>query len=191
MGSLNLRIFIPNKLFPQKGFTLIELLITVAIVLIMAVVAVPAFNRYQSKAEFDNKVDETKALINEAHVLAQNPEQGINRYIIYADEINKRIVLSKSKDGGQNSDEVKSVVLPSDMDMTEMNLVPSRFYVVFPRAVSYGCIMPYAYDDVGPPRYVCDEVETQSGITDFINLQRGAGNSEVINFQNINPFVLN
>lgn len=62
----------------KKGFTLIELIIVIAIILLMAVVSIPAYQNYGAKSELSLKADEIKALIDRAEAYSRNPQQGNN-----------------------------------------------------------------------------------------------------------------
>lgn len=64
--------------FAKNGFTLIELLIVIAIILLMAVAAVPAYQNYGAKSELSLKADEIKALIDRAEAYSKNPAQNQN-----------------------------------------------------------------------------------------------------------------
>ena len=63
-----------------KAFTLIELLITMTIIVLMAVVAIPNFSKYQARIDLQNKSDEIKAGIDGMQMKALNAEQGKTRY---------------------------------------------------------------------------------------------------------------
>jgi len=62
----------------KPAFTLIEIVVTVAIILLIVVFAVPAFSKYASQKAFSNKVSEIESIINQAYISSQNPEQ--NKY---------------------------------------------------------------------------------------------------------------
>ena len=75
-----------------NGFTLVELLVTMTIIVIMAVIAIPNFNKHQRLIELQNKSDEVNAGLDEMHVKAMNPEKGTTRY--YANIIETVSLLS-------------------------------------------------------------------------------------------------
>ena len=66
----------------KKSFTLIELIITVSLIAVMAVIAVPAFNNYSVRADTQAKAEEIKYLIEKAYISAQNPVNGNNAAMI-------------------------------------------------------------------------------------------------------------
>lgn len=80
----------------NKGFTLIELLITISIILLMAVVAIPAFNQYSAKANLNAKAEEIKYFIETAYAEAQSPQRGSNGAVINitTDAISTKITKS-------------------------------------------------------------------------------------------------
>lgn len=67
------------------GFTLIELLITVSIVVLMALVAVPTFSSYQKRSQFAQSTSEVNDYLNQYGLLAKNPELGVTCYRMIAD----------------------------------------------------------------------------------------------------------
>lgn len=62
----------------NKAFTLIEIVIVISIIIIMAVLAVPAFDRYGARNELDGKAEEIKTFIETAYKQAQSPQKGVN-----------------------------------------------------------------------------------------------------------------
>lgn len=62
----------------SKAFTLIEILITLAIIAMMTVIAIPTFSNYGEKADFSQKMDQVQELINKTIIQSQNPTQGNN-----------------------------------------------------------------------------------------------------------------
>ena len=83
-------IFSKNKIL---GFTLIELIITVSIVVLMALVAVPTFSNYQKRSHFAQSTSEISDLINQYGLLAKNPELGVACYRMIDDS--GSIIFSK------------------------------------------------------------------------------------------------
>lgn len=82
------------------GFTLIELLVTMTIIVLMAVVAIPNFNKHQVFVELQNKSDEVKAGIEGMQVKALNAEQGKTRYYAQIYTTGKVEYGSVGTDGG-------------------------------------------------------------------------------------------
>lgn len=71
----------------KNGFTIIELIVTISIIVLMAVLAFPAFSKYQKKAELVQKAEELNGFINEMNVLVKNPEPGVDSYEMIIDPI--------------------------------------------------------------------------------------------------------
>jgi len=64
------------------GFTLVELLVTMTIIVMMALVTIPSFNKHQALIELQNKTDEIKADIDEMQIKTMNAGQGVTRYYV-------------------------------------------------------------------------------------------------------------
>lgn len=62
----------------RKAFTLIELIIVIAIITLMAVLAVPAFDNYGARNDLDMKAEEIKLYIETAYKQAQSPIKDTN-----------------------------------------------------------------------------------------------------------------
>ncbi len=68
----------------KPAYTLIELMIVLAIIVLLTLFGLPAFNRYRQVSEFNAKVDEVKELFNLAHTMAMNPADTTNSsYYVY------------------------------------------------------------------------------------------------------------
>lgn len=63
--------------FNKKGFTVVELLIVVALIIIMAVLAVPVYSNFQSTTQLN---DETIQLVQTLRVARQRSLAGLNSY---------------------------------------------------------------------------------------------------------------
>jgi len=66
----------------RSAFTLIELLVVIAIVLVLLVVAIPAFNNYGAKTELLSKADEMRSMIEKAYSYSISPPPGCNGAMI-------------------------------------------------------------------------------------------------------------
>lgn len=78
----------------KKAFTLIELLVTVSIVLVLAVISIPAASNYGDKMAFANQINQIESLIGQTATRAKNPEKGITSYRFTIED--SRAVLSDS-----------------------------------------------------------------------------------------------
>lgn len=87
-------------------------MITISIIVMLAVLAVPNFNAYEARSELNDKVEEINALIGQLGVDARNPEKDINYYRIRTSN-NQTIILEKSSDN-INWVSIKNVSLLTD-----------------------------------------------------------------------------
>ncbi|MFA4996187.1 MAG: prepilin-type N-terminal cleavage/methylation domain-containing protein [Patescibacteria group bacterium] len=101
----------------KKAFTLIELMVTAAIIVVMAVVAIPAFNSYGDKNTFKLQVTEIQSLINQTNVMARNPEQGVTRYFIKVNSSD--ISLYKTSESSGNL--IKKIAVPDTYSFTSVS----------------------------------------------------------------------
>jgi prepilin-type N-terminal cleavage/methylation domain-containing protein len=66
----------------KNGYTLVELVIVIAIIGLLAVFGIPAFERYGNYSKLDQKSEEVKQFIAKTQLLARNPENtDIKNYI--------------------------------------------------------------------------------------------------------------
>lgn len=82
----------------RRAFTLIELLVTISIILLMAVLSVPAFNRYAADNEVDSKAEEIKSLLERSYSSGTNPPPGANAVHVWInyEGANGKEVISKA-----------------------------------------------------------------------------------------------
>jgi prepilin-type N-terminal cleavage/methylation domain-containing protein len=64
----------------KKAFTLIEIIITVSIIVLLTLVAIPNIQGYKQKADYQSKQDEIEALVNDLQAMSKNAEQGYTKY---------------------------------------------------------------------------------------------------------------
>lgn len=102
-----------NRYLYNRGFTLIELVVTVTIILVMTLLAIPAFNTYSANSEISAKAEEIQALLEKAYALSQSPPSG--KSIIYFNIFGsqKKVVLSTDQLGA--NEVIDSITLPSNM----------------------------------------------------------------------------
>jgi type II secretory pathway pseudopilin PulG len=83
----------------QKAYTLLELIVILIIIGILSVLAIPSFMNYGKKQALSQKADEVKQLIDQAHILSQNPEKDALSYEVFADKGSSpnKFVLKKCK----------------------------------------------------------------------------------------------
>lgn len=119
------------KLKSKNAFTLIELVVTMAIIVMMAVIALPAFLRYEEKAEYISKVDEVKEAIFQAGVSAQNAEQNVTKIIVKAEVIdNQPDELTVYKNAESDGNIIKKVTIPERIVLTNTNTA-NISYILF------------------------------------------------------------
>lgn len=70
----------------KKAFTLIELLIVIAIILVMAVTAIPLYQNYGANQSVVLKAEEIQAMLDRAYAYSQNPAQGKNCAHVFKNE---------------------------------------------------------------------------------------------------------
>lgn len=68
----------------RKAFTLIEILVTLSIIVVMVVVAVPSFEKYGKKTQFKQKMNELNSVINSTYLNAKNPSPANSKYVLDA-----------------------------------------------------------------------------------------------------------
>ncbi|MCL5410330.1 MAG: prepilin-type N-terminal cleavage/methylation domain-containing protein [Patescibacteria group bacterium] len=124
----------------KKAFTLIELMITMTIIAMMLVVAVPGFEKYGKKSSLKLKAAEIGALINQASTMAKNPEQNISRYLIKVDSSAKTVGLYRADDSTSNL--IKEIAVPTDYTLAIQG--NSNPYLVFNSQLDFTCQMPKA-----------------------------------------------
>lgn len=66
----------------KNAFTLIELLISISIILLMAVVAIPAFDSYSDRSDTAAKAEEIKYIIEKAYSATVSPENNLDGSMI-------------------------------------------------------------------------------------------------------------
>lgn len=155
-----------------KAFTLIELMVTAAIIVLMSVVAIPAFSGYGTKNTFKLQVAEIQSLINQASIMARNPEQGVARYLIKVNDVSpKDVSLYKTSESSGNL--IKKIALPDTY-----RLSTSTNYLVCDSPSNFCCPLTV----VG----ACSSAPTNG--TDFLTVSdTDSGSSAVIKIFS-NPF---
>lgn len=98
----------------KKAFTLIELVIVIAIIGIMAVLAMPLFDKFSAQAELNDKSEEMKLIIEQAYLQTISPVQGDNA---------ARIVLSSGVSGPVMVLERGSCVRSADSVCTDSDFI--------------------------------------------------------------------
>lgn len=116
----------------KKAFTLIELMVTAAIIVMMATVAIPAFSKYGAKNTFKLQVTEIQSLINQASIMARNPEQGVTRYFIKVNSSD--VSLYKTNESSSNL--VKKIAVPDTYSFTS---VAGKIYLVCDGSSNFCC----------------------------------------------------
>ncbi|MEK9156013.1 MAG: prepilin-type N-terminal cleavage/methylation domain-containing protein [Patescibacteria group bacterium] len=80
----------------KRGFTFIEVAITTAIIVMMALAAIPAMEDYGQKNRFDNRAAEIESLAAQAITRAKNPEKDVESYRLVPDAAGGTIELTNN-----------------------------------------------------------------------------------------------
>lgn len=114
----------------KRGFTLIELLVTMTIIAIMALIAIPAFTKYEENATFNSKVAEILSAINQTAVSAQNPGQNVKYYVVDTDTTDKKITISRYDTVSEALVAEKTIESPSIVSSIALSPSSSRYLVL-------------------------------------------------------------
>lgn len=148
----------------RRGFTLIELMITMSIIAMMALIAVPAFTKYEEAATFNAKVAEIESAINQVAVQAQNPEQGIKQYIVDTSDPTK--IKFVKIDSDSNPITEKEILMP--LGVTIQNIQSGvggpLSLLVFGAEIKNLCITRSEMAD-GPDQYSMPDCNSNSQFT--------------------------
>jgi len=174
----------------KYGFTLIELMITMAIIAMMALIAVPAFTRYEENATFDAKVDEIASAINQAAVSAQNPDQSTEMYLIRTEPADSTIIIKKldfaTSDGLRAASVVREISMPSAVKSIAYSSSPINT-IQFEKGKSYFCgLAKEALDSI--PSIIIENClsANATGKIDYIKITSTNDVSKIISVQS-NP----
>lgn len=129
----------------------------------MAVIALPAFLRYEEKAEYISKVDEVKEAIFQAGVSAQNAEQNVTKIIVKSEVIDNQpdeLTVYKNDESGGNI--IKKVTIPERIVLTNINTA-NISYILFEMDTKRYC----QKDNMTPPVTACPANTT----FDFVTLR--------------------
>lgn len=151
----------------KQGFTLIELIVTMSIIVLMALVAVPAFTKYEENASFNAKVAEIESAINQASVSALNAEQNIAYYAISTDTSLKKVSIYKA-------DTVDKTITMSSSIATVTLQQPSKPFLKFNAGKSFVCIQSNSTDP-------CSEGGTNINSGDYISIIGTNNTTKIIN----------
>lgn len=114
----------------KKAFTLIEIVITVSIIALLAIVAIPNLQDYKQKTDYQSKQNEIEVLVNDLQAMSKNAEQG---YTIYSLTISsdKKVALNKKIDAAGAPFEMESVA-PSKNQTFEPQNEFDEIYCIVP-----------------------------------------------------------
>ncbi|MFA7244433.1 MAG: prepilin-type N-terminal cleavage/methylation domain-containing protein [Patescibacteria group bacterium] len=109
--------------FKKRAFTLIEILIVIAIILLMAAAAIPAYQNFGARQEVVLKADEVKALLDRAYAYSQNPQQNQNC---------ARIIFTQNPDGTSMNIQYGQInSTKEDCDLAPTSITDSKDIVDF------------------------------------------------------------
>jgi len=101
----------------KSAFTLVELLITATIVVLLALVALPSFGKYNRSKNLKDKAEEVKDLLENTVTVARDNEDYIaTRYITYDSSSNALLVRQSSTPSGNI---IKTVNLGTDLSASD------------------------------------------------------------------------
>jgi prepilin-type N-terminal cleavage/methylation domain-containing protein len=134
----------------KKGYTLFELIIVMAIMALLIVIAIPAYNNYGKKQAFRQKTEEMKELINQAYLYSRNPQKEVARYEIIPSSSDKKVSLVSCGSGEVDTvtgtcltyQTVKEVTLTDKSDVLSCATAPGTgtvCYALFPADSSQTC----------------------------------------------------
>lgn len=137
-----------RKRHRKIAFTLVELLITSAIIMLLAVIAIPSYNKYNRTRDLQSKAEEVKALLENAVTLSKNNEQTPIKYFITVNSPD--IEMRKDRSTGSV---IKKVTLTSGQSIVSLMTCDNCFTgsSVSPTQGNY-LIIPYqSYTNVNAP----------------------------------------
>lgn len=67
----------------KRSFTLIELVVTVGIITMITLFSLPSISKYGKRAEFSQKMEEVKQLIEQTQLYSKSPEKGFTQYQLH------------------------------------------------------------------------------------------------------------
>lgn len=116
----------------RRSMTLIELLISLSIIAMMTVIAIPMFSSYQRRASLNNDVDGIAQLIEYARALHDNPDY--QRYSIDGAQ-NSSYIIKISKDYNNNG--IVQLVTYADQETIIDSVKLSSYEEISPENYSF------------------------------------------------------
>ena len=117
----------------NKAFTLIELLITVSIILLLAVLSIPAFNQFAANNELATKAEEIQSLIEKTYYSGMSPPPGANcahLWINNPESNGQKSIISKADNAIEWVPSSTPNDNPTDMDFAlEKTILPTYIHL--------------------------------------------------------------
>lgn len=147
------------------AFTLIELLVTIAIIILLAVLAIPAFNQYAANSEVSSKAEEIKALLERAYSSGMSPPQGANTVHVWinSDGANGKIVITKADNSSEWIPGTSPNDNPTSTDFSSENVTLPDY--MFLKDSVNGVTLPPGQSAVyceirSPDKFICNNTVT-------------------------------
>lgn len=130
---------------------MVELVIVVALIGLLAVFAIPAFERYGNYSKLEQKGEEIKEFIKKTELLARNPESTeIKQYVLVVNGNNfeikgcrVKIISDISADCGTTDQLNVSPGNPSEYAINlSQEIIPPSAYITCPTTPGEKCVQP-------------------------------------------------
>lgn len=135
---------------PQKvksGYTLIELVTVMAIIILVTLAAIPAFNTYGRNQDFNQQIELVKQAINQTYLLSRNPEKNIHIYELVPGADDKSLVLRSHDSAGAIQTVREIFLLENEVLQYPASDPPSLTCIADPRVNCTTSVQPFSFID--------------------------------------------